>query len=53
MVAALLAGEAPPSVRDLQLGDGVYAAVALVGVEAVGAPAWLPTRVESLEKLMG
>ncbi len=53
MVAALLAGEAPPSVRDLQLGDGVYAAAASVGVEAVGAPAWLPTRVESLEKLMG
>ncbi len=53
MVAALLAGEAPPSVRDLQLGDGVYAAVASVGVEAIGAPAWLPTRVDSLEKLMG
>ncbi len=43
----------PPSVRDLQLGDGVYAAVASIGVAAVGEPAWLPTRVESLEKLIG
>ena len=32
MVAALLAGDTPPSVRDLQLGDGVYAAVASIGV---------------------
>ena len=53
MVAALLTGDTSPSVRDLQLGDGVYAAVASIGVEGVGAPAWLPTRVESLEKLIG
>jgi phosphopantetheinyl transferase len=53
MVAALLAGDAPPSVRDLQLGDGVYAAVASIGFAGVGTPAWLPTRVESLEKLIG
>ena len=52
-VAALLAGDTPPSVRDLQLGDGVYAAVASIGVAAVGEPAWLPTSVESLEKLIG
>jgi 4'-phosphopantetheinyl transferase len=53
LVAALLAGDAPPSVRDLQLGDGVYAAVASIGVGAIGEPTWLPTRVESLEKLIG
>jgi len=53
MVAALLAGETPPSVRDLQLGDGVYAAVASIGVVGVGAPVWLPTQAESLEKLIG
>ena len=53
MVATLLTGGTPPSVRDLQLGDGVYAAVASIGVAPVGAPAWLPTRVESLEKLIG
>ena len=53
LVAALLAGDTPPSVRDLQLGDGVYAAVASIGIVAIGEPAWLPTRVESLEKLIG
>jgi 4'-phosphopantetheinyl transferase len=53
MVAALLATDTAPSVRDLQLGDGVYAAVASIGVAGAGAPAWLPTRVESLEKLIG
>ncbi len=53
MVAALLAGDTPPSVRDLQLGDGVYAAVASIGVAGIGAPAWLPVHVESLEKLIG
>ena len=53
MAAALLAGDTPPSIRDLQLGDGVYAAVASIGVAGIGAPAWLPVHVESLEKLIG
>lgn len=52
LAAALLSGEAPPSIRDLQLGDGVYAAVASIGVAGIGAPAWLPTHPESLEKLI-
>jgi 4'-phosphopantetheinyl transferase len=52
-VAAMLAGDTPPAVRDLQLGNGVYAAVASIGVAGVAAPAWLPTQVESLEKLIG
>jgi len=53
LVVALLAGDTPPSVRDLHLGDGVFAAVASIGIVAIGEPAWLPTRVESLEKLIG
>ena len=53
MVAALLAGETAPSVRDLQLGESVYAAVASIGLAGVGAPVWLPTQVEGLEKLIG
>lgn len=49
--AALLADGAVASVCDLQLGSGIYAAVACGG----GAPTpvrWLPTSSESLEKLI-
>ena len=53
LAAALPAGKAPASVHDLQLGGDVYAAVASIGVAGIGAPAWLPTQTESLEKLVG
>ena len=46
------AGGAAEGVRDLQLGDGIYAAAAFIGVQPVAGVAWLPTDAESLEKLI-
>ena len=43
---------AADGVRDLQLGDGIYAAAAFIGVQPVADVAWLPTDAESLEKLI-
>jgi 4'-phosphopantetheinyl transferase len=45
-------GGAAEGVRDLQLGDGLYAAAAFIGVQPVAGVAWLPTDAESLEKLI-
>ena len=39
--------------RDLQLGEGVYAAVVFTGAPPTSDIAWLPTSVEGLEKLTG
>jgi 4'-phosphopantetheinyl transferase len=39
-------------VRDLQLGDGIFAAAAFIGVQPVNDVAWLPTDAEGLEKLI-
>jgi 4'-phosphopantetheinyl transferase len=43
---------AAEGVRDLQLGNGIYAAAAFIGVQPVAGVAWLPTDAESLEKLI-
>jgi hypothetical protein len=47
-----VAGKAADGVRDLQVGDGLYAAAAFIGVEPVATAAWLPTDAKSLEKLV-
>ncbi len=50
---ALLASSPSPAVRDLQLGEGVYAAAVFADAEPTFDVAWLPTSVEGLEKLTG
>lgn len=49
---AALAAESPAgTVRDLQLGEGTFAAVAFSG-EALQCPvSWLPTEIEAIERL--
>jgi 4'-phosphopantetheinyl transferase len=47
-----VADGAADRVRDLQVGDGIYAAAAFIGVEPVAEAAWLPTDAKSLEKLI-
>jgi 4'-phosphopantetheinyl transferase len=48
-----VAPNAADGIRDLQLGDGIYAAAAFIGVQPVATAAWLPTDAKSLEKLVG
>jgi 4'-phosphopantetheinyl transferase len=46
--------EAPATVaRDLRLGEGLFAAVALAPEPTVPEIAWLPTSIDSLHKLLG
>lgn len=47
-----VAEDAADGVRDLPLGDGIYAAAAFIGVQPVADVAWLPTDAESLEMLI-
>jgi len=42
----------PLSVRDLQLGDGIFAAVAAPEAGALGDIPWLPSDLEALENLI-
>lgn len=50
---ALLADGPARCVRDLQLGEGIFAAVACVEAPAVLPVAWLPTDVKDLEAWVG
>jgi len=50
---AMLASSPSPAVRDLQLGEGVYAAAVFADAPPTSDVAWLPTSVEGLEKLTG
>ncbi len=50
---AMLGASPAPTVRDLQLGEGVYAAAVFAGAPPTSNVAWLPTSVEGLEKLTG
>jgi 4'-phosphopantetheinyl transferase len=47
-----VAGGAADGVRDLQLGDDIYAAAAFIGAQPVADVAWLPTDAKGLEKLI-
>jgi 4'-phosphopantetheinyl transferase len=51
IVAELLRERPAAIVSDLQLGDGVYAAAVFAGTEPPAEVSWLPSSVESLEKL--
>jgi hypothetical protein len=51
-IVAELVRESPHTVvSDLQLGDGVFAAVVVAGTEPPAEVSWLPSSVEGLEKL--
>jgi hypothetical protein len=47
-----VAGGAADGVRDLLLGDDIYAAAAFIGAQPVTDVAWLPTDAKGLEKLI-
>ncbi len=49
--AALLAADRA-DIRDLQVGEGIYAAAAFRGISPTGEVAWLPASAEGLEKLV-
>lgn len=51
VAAAFVGGEAP-SVRDLQLGQDIYAAAVFAGAPPTSDVAWLPASAKGLEKLI-
>lgn len=50
--AAMFVGGEAPSVRDLQLGQDIYAAAVFAGAPPTTDVAWLPASTEGLEKLL-
>jgi 4'-phosphopantetheinyl transferase len=53
LAGAMLSGSPSPAVRDLQLGEGVYAAAVFAGAPLTSDVTRLPASVEGLEKLTG
>lgn len=51
-VGAARAGARAGAVHDLNLGAGLFAAIALAPAQAVPQPRWLPTRLDGLERML-